>query len=312
MFLTIFTPTYNRGSLLPRLYASLCIQTKCDFEWLIVDDGSTDNTESVVRAMIDTEQPLFPIRYYKKPNGGKHTAINYGVERAHGDLFFIADSDDVLPNDALRTVWQVWNGIGNKDDFGGVCGLDGIMGEGTIIGSGIPDVPGSSEVTLPDGSGLRYVDGTNMEVRFGIGVTGDMKEVYKTSVLKEFPFPEIDSERFCPEVLVWNRIGTKYRLRYFNRVIYLAEYQNNGITAGITRARMNSPLATMMTYQEMTEYDIPMKWKVRAAINYWRFHCCCRCRDSSDMEMPRMKWYWSLLRPMGCLMHGRDVATVKS
>lgn len=306
--ITIFTPTYNRASLLPRLFESIMQQNVRDIEWIIVDDGSTDNTEMVVKGFLAPELATFPIRYYRKANGGKHTAINYGVSKAQGELFFIVDSDDILPAGAIRTVKNVWEEVKHLPEYGGICGLDGNMKTGAIIGSGIPNDSQSSTMSLADGSHIRYIDGSNMAIRFGRGVTGDMKEVYRTSVLREFPFPEIPNERFCPEVLVWNRIGTKYKLRYFHHVIYLAEYQADGVTAGITKARRNSPVATMMTYQEMTEYDIPFKWKVRSAINYWRFRYCYRQKDDMHQQIPVVKWYWSVFKPIGWLMHWKDVA----
>lgn len=310
-FITIFTPTYNRASLLPRLFDSLKRQTIFDFEWLIVDDGSSDETDRVVQNLCSLSFVPFRIRYYKKENGGKHTAINYGVNRALGELFFIADSDDILPPDALQTVLTVWNEVRANSRYAGICGLDGKMDDGSIIGSGISGSSKSDEMSLTNNRKLRYVDGTNIEVRFGMGVSGDMKEVFKTSILKEFPFPEIPNENFCPEVLVWNRIGIKYKLRYINCVIYLVEYQKEGITSSITKTRMNNPIATMMTYQEMTQYDIPMKWKIKAAINYWRFKECLKGRKNTGITPPSISWYWRLLWPLGWILHLRDVVTIK-
>lgn len=278
--ITIFTPTYNRADLLPRLFASLCTQTCKEFEWLIIDDGSTDNTNEVVKGF----EADFPIRYKKKPNGGKHTAINLGTKLAEGELFFIADSDDYLPCDAVENVLKAWRGVEQKVHFGGVCGLDGYEG-GKIVGSGLPQ---------------DIMDATYTDIRSRYGVTGDMKEVYKTSVMREFPFPEIEGECFCPEALIWNRIAKKYPLRYFNKIIYMADYQEGGITAGITRARMKSPIATMMTYAEWFEMDIPFKQKLRNAINYWRFAFCTSNRQA------RITSWGKLLAPVGYLMHLND------
>jgi len=286
--ITVFTPTYNRANLLPRLYQSLCKQTCKDFEWLIVDDGSTDDTFSVVKGF--HERKNLNIRYFKKPNGGKHTAINLGAKLAEGELFFIADSDDYLPEDSIESVINCWEGLKKQvttdvlSQFGGVCGLDGYA-DGTVVGSGLPQ---------------SILDTTTIELRDRYGVTGDMKEVFLTSVMREFPFPEVKSERFCPEALVWNRIGKKYKLRFFNTVIYIAEYQEGGITAGITKARMNSPRATMMTYSEWFNYDISLKKKLRMAINYWRFAFCSEKRDV------KISSWGNTLAPIGWLMHLRD------
>lgn len=295
--ITVFTPAYNRAHLLPRLYDSLCKQTFKDFEWVVVDDGSTDGTAELFHLnenVNDNENPsIFPsfnsfkVRYYYQENGGKHRAINRGVQEAKGELFFIADSDDMLPPDALEIVARQYEGIKDDKSYAGVCGLDATF-DGKIIGSGLP---------------FGVIDDTSIVIRNKYGVTGDMKEVFRTDVLKEFPFPEIEGERFCPEVLLWNRIATKYKLRYFNQIVYLAEYQDDGISAGIVKARMTSPIASMMTYQEMTQYiDVPLKEKVKAAINYWRFRFC-----SDAKEKPALKWWYHWTMPLGWGMHLRDI-----
>lgn len=115
-------------------------------------------------------------------------------------------------------------------------------------------------------------------------------------------FPEFQGERFCPEQLVWFRIARRYKLRYVNKPIYIAEYQPDGITAGITRARMKSPSASMLTYAELTECPVPLKTRVKAAINFWRFWYC----RTATSVVPRLAPIWHCLRPLGWAMHRRD------
>ncbi|KXB84906.1 glycosyltransferase, group 2 family protein [Prevotella sp. DNF00663] len=292
MIITIFTPTYNRGALLERLYDSLCQQDYHNLEWLIVDDGSTDNTETVISNIKDKGRPPFPIRYYRKENGGKHTAINLGVKEAKGELFFIADSDDFLAHDALLLLEEQWKKIEWNKNFAGLCGLDTYVNRDRI-GSGLP---------------METIACNTMDIRYRHHVTGDLKEVFRTDILRKYPFPEIEREVFCPEQLVWFRIGQKYKLYYFNKVIYCVEYQVDGITATIVKARMNSPVCSMMTYQEMTEYDIPFVQKIKAAINYWRFRFCL---TQSELTYPKLKYYWNLMMPIGWLMHLRDLQLIK-
>lgn len=312
--ITIFTPTYNRAKLLPRLYQSLCQQTFRDFEWIVVDDGSTDNTEEVIKSLyscgLSLETPQrdndnrrngsdikknkskdFDIRFFKKTNGGKHTAINMGVKLAKGELFFIADSDDILKPDALEIVSIEYSSIASKSSFAGISGLDMNLENNIIIGSGLPQ---------------ERIDCNAIEIRYHYHVSGDLKEVFRTSVLKDFPFPEIHGENFCPEQLVWFRIAQKYKLRYINKPIYIADYQEDGITWGITKARMNSPIGSMMTYQELTKYDIPLKDKLKAAVNYWRFRFCAKGDNNPSIDY---KWYFAI--PFGYLMHLKDIRTTK-
>ena len=302
--ITVFTPTYNRASLLSRLYQSLCAQNFKDFEWIIVDDGSSDDTVSIVELLQSRPRNKdFSIRYYKKENGGKHTAINVGVKKAQGDLFFIADSDDVLPPNTLQIVAEVWEQTKYDNSIGGICGFDGDINDGSIIGTGFPKEVHLLNIELSNHINIGYIDATTRDVRFKLKVDGDMKEVFRTSVLREFPFPEIKGERFCPEVLVWNRIASKYKLRHINKIIYLVEYQQDGITSAITRSRMNSPIASTMTYAEMLDYDISLKWKIRSAINYWRFKYCI---TNKSLKAPKVKWYWKAFQIIGLIMHLKD------
>ena len=302
--ITVFTPTYNRGNLLNRLYQSLCRQNYKEFEWIIVDDGSLDDTSSIVN-IIQDKHPCgdFSILYYKKENGGKHTAVNTGVQKAHGDLFFIVDSDDILPPNALQTVAGVWEQTKYDNSIGGICGFDGDINDGSLIGTGFPKEVHLLNIELSNHINIGYIDATTRDVRFKLKVDGDMKEVFRTSVLREFPFPEIKGERFCPEVLVWNRIASKYKLRHINKIIYLVEYQQDGITSAITRSRMNSSIASTMTYAEMLDYNISLRWKIRSAINYWRFRYCIK---NKALKAPDVKWYWRLFQIIGLLMHLKD------
>ena len=291
MLLTIFTPTYNRAALLPRLYNSICRQTCADFEWLIVDDGSTDNTREIINA-IKSENNKFDIRYIYKENGGKHRAVNLGVKEARGELFLIVDSDDILPEKSIETILKYYREIEHDHSFGGLCGLDSDF-NGKIIGDSLPQ---------------DYIDSNSIAIRSKWKLRGDMKEIFRTDVLKEFPFPEIEGEKFCPEVLVWNRIATKYKLRFYNIPLYQAEYQDDGLTATIVKIRMKSPVASMMTYSEMLSYNIPLLSKVKAAINYWRFRMC---RKNNNIGIPCIPAIWWWTWPLGWLMHTIDTIKVR-
>ncbi len=227
----------------------------------------------------------------QQENGGKHRAINTGVGLATGELFFILDSDDILPNNALELVVKTFQPIKHEMSFAGVSGIDGNF-DGRIIGSGLPD---------------DSIDCNSVDIRYKFHVTGDMKEVFRTSVMKEFPFPDIEGEKFCPEALVWNRIAQKYKLSYFNKVIYLVEYQPEGLTSNIVKVRMKSPITSMMCYAEMLELNIPFKDKFKAAVNYWRFRLCY----NGSSSYPSLSGLWNAVAPLGWLMHLNDIRVNK-
>lgn len=284
MLITVFTPTYNRGHLLEAIYKSLLVQTLKDFEWVIVDDGSSDNTKEIVNQFIDEKK--IPIIYEYQENHGKHFAVNHGVRLAKGELFLILDSDDELPTNSIEAIKERYLEVANEDSFGGVAGYMSHR-NGEIIGKGAE---------------FQTLDTNSIDIRYKYHVSGDMAEVFKTKVLKEFPFPEIEGEKFCPEALLWNRIATKYKLRYFKEVIYFRDYLEGGLTDRIVRIRMQSPMASMLCYQEMTTYAIPPKEKIKAAINYWRFRLCAK----KGIEKPKLKWYWNFFMPLGWMIHLRD------
>ena len=309
MLITVFTPSYNRAHLLSRVYESLCKQTFKDFEWVIVDDGSTDDTTSVVDQLImdngkwiigcsdegnNLEQDKnqlsivnyqFSIRYIYQKNGGKHRAINRGVKEARGELFLILDSDDTLPPNSLELIDKYYQQIKDDASFGGVCGYMAHH-DGTVIGHGY-DVP--------------VLDTNSIDLRYKYHIVGDMLEVFRTSVLREIPFPEIEGEKFVSEALVLNRIAGKYRLRVFHEVVYYRDYLDGGLTDKIVKIRMTSPIASMMTYAELNSYDIPFFSKVKAAINYWRFRICSYANNK-----PQLAWWWNWTMPIGFLMYVKD------
>lgn len=223
--ITVFTPIYNRAYIIDQLYQSLLRQTSCDFEWLIVDDGSTDNIADLVNQWMKGTQK-FKIRFYRQENGGKHRAINYGVRLAKYEAFFIVDSDDYLTDDAIDTVLKYWEQIKDNAEFAGISGLR--MHQNMQV---IGEKPCFDE----------YVDATNLE-RGEYGLEGDKAEVYKTNMLKSFPFPEFEGEKFITESVVWNKIAYQgLKLRWFNKGIIICEYLEDGLTASGDKNFMQNP-----------------------------------------------------------------------
>lgn len=284
--ISIFTPTFNRAYLLIRVYESLLTQTNKAFEWIIVDDGSTDNTEEVIDGFI--RENKIKIIYYKQINKGKHYAINRGVSLAKGILFFILDSDDALPKDSLEFVLSKRDQVLDIKSIGGIAGRRNTA-SGEIVGS----------------ENFQKLISNSIDIRYKYNVTGDLVEIFKTEVLKEFPFPEIDNEKFCPEALVWNRIAQKYDLIFYNKGIYTTEYLPDGLTAKIVKIRMTSPIASMIMYSELASYNIPLLQKVRAAVNYWRF--AFNSNANLSLKFTKVNPLLSAIgMPVGYIMYRKD------
>jgi glycosyltransferase involved in cell wall biosynthesis len=264
MLITIFTPTYNRKDLLKRLYQSLLQQTQKNFEWLVVDDGSTDNTENYFSNLLTKQQP-FPIRYIKQENGGKHRAINNGVRNAEGELFFIVDSDDYLTEDAIDKINQWVATLDSSHKWAGLSGLKGDS-KGNAVGQQYKE--------------HRFVDAKNSERR-KYNLLGDKAEVYFTEILKQHPFPEIPGENFISEEIVWNAIARDgYYIRWFNEIIYICDYLEGGLTKDNTKDRKN-PIGRLLWAKGQLE-TFPNSWRDRfLAIGIYR-HAVAEIKSTSQ------------------------------
>jgi glycosyltransferase involved in cell wall biosynthesis len=211
---TVFTPTFNRAHSLPLVYKSLKNQTFRDFEWLIVDDGSTDNTKELVEQW--EKEADFPICYFYQENQGKHIAFNWGVKLARGELFLPLDSDDQCVPEALERFWFHWNNIPEhlRDVFSGVTCLCRDE-NGNIVGDKFPkDVMDSDE----------------LEIAHKYKVRLEKWGFHRTDVLKEFPFPEPPQVGLIPESIVWNAIALHYKKRFINEALRTAFAGPGGLT----------------------------------------------------------------------------------
>lgn len=285
--ITVFTPTYNRGYIIKQLYESLIGQSYKDFEWLVVDDGSIDDTEEIFKTFI-AEQKI-NIHYLKIENGGKHRAINKGLKLAQGNFFFIVDSDDYLPDNALERICFYTKQIESEKTFAGVCGLK-IYPDGKKVGGEV---------------NYKILDTDSISIREKYYVKGDMAEVFKTEILKEYPFPEFAGEKFISEGLVWSRIAEKYKLRYFYEGIYICNYLEDGLTKSIRKHHRNSPKGTMLFYNEMIRQKRNgLTKRLIAAINYWRY--TIKYKGDRDGELTPIGWSYSCY-PLGLLFYYIDI-----
>lgn len=243
---TIFTPTYNREKTLLRLYNSLLNQDFRDFEWLVVDDGSTDNTKEIINKFKDENKIC--IDYYKVENGGKQKALNFAVNKAKGDCFICIDSDDYLVENILAKVDKLFTSIKKDDKIAGIGFLVKKHGTEEIIGTKFPT----------DNMIETYTD-----IYYKFKVKGDKQLIYKTEVLKEFPFPLIEEERFIPEALVFNRISKKYKMLFVNLALTYAEYRKDGYSANYFNLVKKNPKGNMLYYKELYSVE-PSLYNVAA------------------------------------------------
>lgn len=293
---TVFTATYNRVATLPRVYESLKAQTFRDFEWLIVDDGSADDTREIVakwQAGAD-----FPIRYVYQPNQGKPAAFNRGVQEATGELFLTLDSDDSCVPHALERLKYHWDNIPaeKRNDFSAVTALCSDQ-HGRLSGKEFPhDVMDSDSVEM-------YLNGNMHGERWGF---------QRTDALKEFPFPQV-SGKFVPESIVWMALSRKYKTRFVNEVLRTwhikdgaadhLSYLNNNVLSG--RAFFHQ-----FVLNDFIDWLPRTPWGMfRQAVLFSRYSFGMGQNLFSQMKQlngSRAKLLLCLSAPVGLIIHMRD------
>lgn len=239
--ITVFTPAYNRGYIIENLYDSLKKQTFRDFEWLVVDDGSTDDTAQRFEKIL-RENRDFSVRYVKTENGGKHRAINRGVQEAAGELFFIVDSDDYLTENALSMIDSAEKSIpgDQASRFAGVCGTR-CTPDGRIIGT----VPGRSPLDI------RTLD------REKNGIFGDKAEVIYTDIMRKYPFPTFEGEKFLTECVVWDRISADgLLLRFIPEPMIVCQYREDGLTHNLEKLNQKNPRGCGLFYAQRVRLGV--------------------------------------------------------
>ena len=292
---TVFTPTFNRASKLERPFLSLQAQIYHNFEWLIVDDGSTDDTEAVVRDLI--AKANFTTRYFRQDNSGKHIAFNRAVQEARGELFVCLDSDDECLPDALEKFVSCWQSIpgSDKDNFSGVAGMC-IDQNGDLVGTKFPK---------------DILDSDSMEIRYRYRVKGEKWGFLRTAVLIQFPFPT-DLRRTClPESVVWNAIARHYKTRFINEVLRVYWIEGDSLIHG--QPVWKNAQGAVVKHQRILNTELDwFKWApsafFRSAIHYVRFSAHLQIsagRQWITLTKPVAKLLWLIMLPVGyCIYLG--------
>lgn len=251
--LTVFTPTYNRAHTLERTYESLCRQTCKDFEWLIIDDGSQDDTRRLAEGWIADN--LIPIRYIYKPNGGLHTGYTAAIANIRTELNICIDSDDYMPDDAIEKIIDTWHHV-KKDGLAGIVGLD-FTPEGKPIGGEFSQL------------------GEKHFYEIGDFHRGDTKIACRTDILQSLPqMQSFDNEKNFNPIYYYMQVDVDYRFYLVNENLCIVDYQPEGMSAGIFRQYRNSPrsfaeirrLAMRMPYYSLKRQYINAAHYVSSAI----------------------------------------------
>ena len=243
---TVFTATYNRAHTLHRPYGSIRAQTFRDFEWLIVDDGSTDGAAELVSNW--QAEADFPIRYLPQPvNAGKCAAYNVGVQAARGRFFLSIDSDDELFPHALEVLKASWDSIpgDQKPGFSAVTGLAQYE-SGELVGTRYPFSP---------------TDSNSLEIRHRYGVRGEKCGFQRTDVLRQYPYKIFPGENHIPDSLIYNRIAIKYQTRYINEVVRKFYDTPGGWTRNSVKVRFRNPRSIRYYYRDLIGLPYPFGLK---------------------------------------------------
>ena len=222
-FLTVFTPAYNRAYTLPRTYESMKVQKNTDFIWLIVDDGSSDNTAELVNQW-QAEENSFEIRYIYKENGGMHTAHNTAYANIDTELNVCVDSDDALAPDAVQLIADAWGAVRDKG-YAGLLALDAQF-DGTVIGTGFPE----------------WMTTTTLNGYYRSGRWGDKKLILRTDVVRKYPpYPTFEGEKFVPLGTLYTLIDKHYELCVLNEIVCLVEYMPDGSSRNMIHQYYRNP-----------------------------------------------------------------------
>lgn len=254
--ITIFTGTYNRAYIIEKLYRSLQLQSVFDFEWLVVNDGSTDNTDELFQKWI-AEDNKFPIRYFKQENLGCLVGFNLGVQHAAGEYLCKIDSDDYITKDCVESLIQWLETIkGNKEIYA-VGGMRGTVDGKPLKGEG--EWPVVNKET-------GYVDVYDHE-RNKYNLDADMTEAWKVSVLKKYPFPEFEGEWQAPQEIVFFNISFDgFKIRWFPKIICICEYQSDGITSNREYVQKMNPLGYSLLWKSKVKLESTFKRKLYCLI----------------------------------------------
>lgn len=249
MKLTVFTPAYNRADKLNKLYNSLKNQNSTDFEWLIIDDGSNDNTRNIVNGFI-TDSEL-KIRYYYQNNGGKHRAYNHALDKAQGDYFICVDSDDYLVDGAVDKI---------------ISYMEAAQGNAIVAAYKADDRGNILSDRFPE----KVQDITWSELGTVYNCSGEFTLIFNTAFAKSYRFPEFEGENFMTEAVVYDKMSSNAELHLVPEIITICEYYDDGLTRSANRLMKNNPAGYCLYFMQRIDID---KGNIQKLITAGKYHC---------------------------------------
>lgn len=247
--LTIFTPTYNRAYCINNLYKSLVSQTNKDFIWLVVDDGSTDNTQELISNF--QEEGHINIKYIRQTNGGKHVAHNTAVSLCETEYFFCVDSDDLLAINAVEVILNKFDNLKNEKILG--LYMRKIKRNGKNIASLYP-----ANITR-----VGIVD-----LYYKYDFIGDMAIIFKTKYIKGYKFPVFTEERFVSERVFYNQLNHIAPMALFEDAIYVCEYLPDGYTSNTEQLLIKNPYGSALDFLSESQYGVKFVYKMKCYSQY--------------------------------------------
>ncbi|WP_027379611.1 glycosyltransferase family 2 protein [Chryseobacterium daeguense] len=280
--ITIFTPTFNREKTLRRLYDSLCRQSSANFKWIIVDDGSSDNTSAEVEKWIQEDK--IEIQYHYQKNKGKLAAQILALDYIDTELFTCIDSDDYMPDDAVEKILNFWK-ANKKSNSAGIIGLDAYQ-DGTVAGEFLPDVKETTYSELVDHYKIK----------------GDKKYIFDTEKYKKFlPYPYFENEIFHEVSWIFPLIDQEYKFLISNEVYCIIEYQQDGLSNGLYKRYKSSP-RSFIEYRKMKmKYGINNKVVLKNSIHY--ISSCLFAGKWNFFKDSPNKLYTFIAIPFGILLN---------
>ncbi|MGB7921396.1 MAG: glycosyltransferase family 2 protein [Desulfobacterales bacterium] len=285
---TVFIPTFNRSRTLARALESVAAQTYRDFEVVIIDDGSEDDTRQLVQRW--QKGADFPLRYYWQENQGKFAAHNNAIACASGYFFVLLDSDDTLLPQTLERFDFHWRSIPDdqKDLFAGVEGLC-LDHDGKIYGDRFP-----SDV----------IDTTYIEIVKKYKISGEKRNALRTDVLRQYPYPIFDGERFIRDDLIWKRMAGRFKLRCFNEPVQIIDHQTEGLSANVISIRLKNPKGFRYYFlEEINQYSslTGRYFRFKYHSKFVRYSLHCKIGFRQQYTEVRSKFYWLISVPRGII-----------